>query len=154
MVDKSIDSYYSSVDKKLIDNLFKNNNLKNLINLSTVTDLYVFNKKNKKWQLKSKETLLKECNVIKKKELKTTSCLLNNLAKLNASSDTNNIKKIFDGLHNKISNLDNIISCIENLDTTETLTSLNENIPKQIKIIDLVSELTNSDSYIECYSNC
>ena len=154
MVDKSIDSYYSSVDKKLIDNLFKNNNLKNLINLSTVTDLYVFNKKNKKWQLKSKETLLKECNVIKKKELKTTSCLLNNLAKLNASRDTNNIKKIFDGLHNKISNLDNIISCIENLDTTETLTSLNENIPKQIKIIDLVSELTNSDSYIECYSNC
>lgn len=154
MVDKNIDSYYSSVDKKLIDDLYKNNNLKNLINLSTVTDLYVFNKKNKKWHLKSKKTLLKECNIIKKKELKTSSCLLNNLAKLNTNDDTSNIKKIFDGLHNKISNLNNIINCIENLDTSETMSNLNETPPKQIKIIDLIPKLNNSDSYIECYSNC
>ena len=42
----------------------KNNNLKNLINLSTQTDIYVFNKN----KLKDTDKLLKECQQIKKNE--------------------------------------------------------------------------------------
>ncbi len=57
---KSLDNYYSLVDKNLMDNMYKNNNLRNLLNLSTKSELYIFNKKNKKWQLKSKDKLLKE----------------------------------------------------------------------------------------------
>jgi len=114
--DNTIDQYYSSVDKNLISNLCKNNNLKNLIKLSTISELYIFNKKNKKWYLKSKDKLLKECENIKKKELKTSSIMLSNLAKLNTNHDVSNIKDICETLQTKISKLDNIINCINHID--------------------------------------
>jgi hypothetical protein len=115
--DNTIDQYYSTVDKNLILNLCKNNNLKNLIKLSTVSDLYIFNKKNKKWYLKSKEKLLKECENIKKKELKTSSIMLSNLAKLNTIQDISNVKDICENLQTKISNLDNLIKCINHIES-------------------------------------
>lgn len=115
--DNIIDQYYSLVDKNLISNLCKNNNLKNLIKLSTISDLYIFNKKNKKWYLKSKDKLLKECDNIKKKELKTSSTLLSNLAKLNTNHNVSEIKDICETLQTKISKLDNIINCINHINT-------------------------------------
>lgn len=116
--DNTIEQYYYSVDKNLISNLCKNNNLKNLIKLSTVSDLYIFNKKNKKWYLKSKEKLLKECENIKKKELKTSSTMLSNLAKLNTIQDVSKIKDICENLQTKISNLDNLIKCINHIESS------------------------------------
>ncbi len=114
-----IDKYYSSIDKSLLTNLCQNNNLKNLINLSTQTDIYIFNKKNKKWQLKSKDKLLKECEQIKKKELKVSSSMLSNLAKLSNLQDGDQVKSICQNLENKISNIDKIISCINKLDSPD-----------------------------------
>ncbi len=148
-MNKTIDEYYSSIDKSVLNNLCQNKNLKNLINLSTVNDIYIFNKKNKKWKLKSKDKLLKECKIIKKKEIKTTSLMLANLAKLNNSYETTNIKYICENLNNKITNIDNIIKCIELLD----LNTENNN-DNTIKIIDIVKSSDQSDSYIECYTNC
>lgn len=142
----NVNEYYSSIDKNIINNLCKNNNLKNLINLSTQSDVFVFNKKNKK--LKSKEQLLTECKQIKNKELKTTSTMLSNLAKLNNSNQinnhTNNVKQICKQLENKIETIDQMISCINDLDT-DSPTLQNYNI--QIVNID-------EDQYLECYSNC
>ena len=48
-----------------------NNNIKNLILLSSNTDLNLFNKKKNKWVLKNKNKLLKYYEKIKKKELKS-----------------------------------------------------------------------------------
>lgn len=201
--DNTIDQYYSSVDKNLISDLCKNNNLKNLIKLSTVTDLYIFNKKNKKWHLKSKDKLLKECENIKKKELKTSSTMLSNLAKLNTFQDISEVKDICDHLQNKISNLDNLINCINHIESVEIIpinyenedkinkqanyvsfdkiktiknitkkqhktieilnptiiSSLNKNEIKIININHNLDKYSNSisddsDSFIECYSNC
>jgi len=118
-----IDKYYSSIDKSLLNNFCKNSNLKNLINLSTQTDIYIFNKKNKKWQLKSKNVLLKECDQIKKKELKVSSSMLSNLAKLNNTNDFNTVKSICQNLENKISNIDKIITYINNLDGMSPINS-------------------------------
>ena len=42
---KSLNEYYLSVDKNILENMYKNNNLKNLINLSNKTDIKIFNKK-------------------------------------------------------------------------------------------------------------
>jgi hypothetical protein len=198
MTDKSIDQYYSSVDKNLIKSLCKNNNLKNLINLSTVSDLYIFNKKNKKWYLKSKDKLLKECKSIKKKEIKSSSFMLSNLAKLCSTNDISNIKDICENLQNKISNLDNLINCINYIESSIEIVPINyeqethkvdvnnivsfdeindvksnkkpiksipeqkAQLPEQIKIININHDLNkysqslsdNSDSFIECYSNC
>jgi len=152
-MDRTIDKYYSSIDKNILDNLCQNKNLKNLINLSTVTDLYIFNKKNKKLKLKSKDKLLKECKIIKKKEIKITSAMLANLAKLNNNYETNNIKYICENLNDKITNIDNIIKCIELLDTNTENNSDTFNINENIKIINIKSPEI-SDDYIEYYSNC
>jgi hypothetical protein len=152
-INKTIDEYYSCIDKNILNDLCKNKDLKNLINLSTITDLYIFNKKNKKWKLKSKDKLLKECETIKKKEIKITSNMLANLAKLNNNYETTNIKKICDNLHSKIINLDNIANYIHNLDST--ISPIDN---KKIKIIDIDNNLlSSSDSFngfIESYSNC
>jgi hypothetical protein len=174
MVDETINQHYSLVDNNLITNLCKNNSLKNLIKLSTSTDLYVFNKKHKKWNLKSKTTLLKECQNIRKKELKLSSSMLSNLAKLNSTKDILNVKNICNELQNKITNIDNIIDCIEHLELptnnnlkiskTNNIQSFTEQLsakPTQnINIIDINNVLNkqntteNSDSFIECYTNC
>ena len=123
--DNTIDQYYYSVDKNLISNLCKNNNLRNLIKLSTVSDLYVFNKKNKKWYLKSKDKLLKECENIKKKELKSSSTMLSNLAKLNTVHNVIEVKDICETLQNKISNIDNIIKCLNHIDSFVDVVPIN-----------------------------
>ena len=142
----NVNNYYSSIDKNIINNLCKNNNLKNLINLSTQSDVFVFNKKNKK--LKSKEKLLNECKQIKNRELKTTSSMLSNLAKLNNSQEiinhSNDVKQICSQLENKMVTLDQMISCINDLNS-ESPTLQNYNI----KILDI-----DQDQYLECYSNC
>lgn len=130
-----IDTYYSKVDKKVLINLCKNNNLKNLINLSTQTDINVFNKN----KLKNKDKLLKECEQIKKKELKHTSMLLSNLAKLNQINDIQNVHNVCQTLENKITNIDKIIDCVKILDNNDT---------------DVSTKTENMTDYIECYSNC
>jgi hypothetical protein len=130
-----IDTYYSNVDKKVLTNLCKNNNLKNLINLSTQTDINVFNKN----KLKNKNKLLKECEQIKKKELKHTSMLLSNLAKLNQVNDIQNIHNVCQKLEDKITNIDKIIDCVKVLEVNDT---------------DVSTKSDNMTEYIECYSNC
>jgi hypothetical protein len=63
----NIENYYKNIDKPVINDYINNFNLKNLLELSTITDLYVFNKKKKnEWKLKDKRLLLKECEHISK----------------------------------------------------------------------------------------
>lgn len=140
MADNNKLDKYSSIDKSLINKLCQNNNLKNLINLSSLTDINIFNKKNKKWQLKSKDKLLKECELFKKKKLKISSSMLSNLAKLGNTYETENVKNICKELTDDISNIDKIINCIQNLEHTN-------NQPVN-------SDNSSTDDYIECYSNC
>jgi len=168
---KSLNDYYSSVDKNLLENLYKNNNLRNLINLSSKTDLYIFNKKNKKWQLKSKDKLLKECNQIKKKEIKESSIRLSNLAKLTNNNEYNSVTSIYNTLQLKIADIDKIVNCINHIDTSSE--SINQDFFKpnivsfdEIPInkkestinlnleIDSKSESSCCENYIECYGNC
>jgi hypothetical protein len=124
---EEINKYYPSIDKNVLTDLCKNNNLKNLINLSTQTDIPIFTKN----KLKKKEKLLKECEKIKKQELKKSSTMLSNLAKLNQLTEmkVENIQTIYKKLEDKITTID--------------------------KIIDYVNVLSDeSEKYIECYSNC
>ena len=137
-----IDEYYSRIDKNILTNLCKNENLKNLIHLSTYTDIYVFNKKNKNYQLKTKDKLLKECEQIKRKEIKTSSSMLSNLAKLNDTHNSDSIKKLCNNLQSRITNIDNFVDCLNKIDAKEN------NI-----ILDVLSD-SSSDNFIEYYSNC
>ena len=123
----------NKIDECSLNRLCENNNIKNLVQLSADIDLCVFNKKYNKWNVKPKDKLLKECEKIKKSEVKNVSYKLANLAKLSS----NNID--IDPLYNKIKNIDTVINYINNTD-------INIDTIKKNKI--------ESEKYIESYSNC
>ena len=129
-----------NIDKDILDNLCKNEKIKNLINLSSQSEICIFNKRNKKLKLKSKEKLLKECNQIRKKEIKNSSSMLSNLAKLN-NNDMKDIKNICNNLENKITTIDSMIDYINDIDSETTNYTF---IPTIINL---------EEKYIECYSN-
>jgi esterase/lipase len=110
----NIDKYYSTVDKNVINNLCTDNNIKNLIHLSAKTDINPFNKCKKKWNLKSKNKLLKECENIKKKEFKEIYSRLNNLSKL-GNNNIDDLKNIYKKSENKLDTLHKLINCINNI---------------------------------------
>ena len=132
MDNNNIENYYKNIDKPLIDNYVNNFNLKNLLVLSTLNDLYLFtqnNKKNNKWILKDKREILKECDIKRKKTIKEVSSSLNILSKNKSSHLIKEIKIKNNTLLNKIENIDSFIESIE------------QNYP------------TISEEYMEIYSN-
>jgi hypothetical protein len=106
-------------------------NLKNLIYLSSLYDINIFNNKKKFITIKPKEKILKECDKQIKKEVKTSSC---NLVKISSDNSTN-VKNICTNLETKINNINNIINCVNT-----------------INIKDIKINRDNLD-YIEYYSN-
>jgi hypothetical protein len=114
MENNNIENYYKNIDKPIIDNYINNFNLKNLLTLSTITDLYLFTKKKKNlWKLKDKRIILKECDSKRKKTIKEVSTSL--VALINNKS-TNLIKEIKiknNILLNKIENIDSLVETIE-----------------------------------------
>ncbi len=124
-MDSNINQYYSNIDKNILNNLCQNENTKSLLFLSSISNLNIFNKNN---QIKSKKKILKNCESIKKKYIKTSSVMLSNLSKLNIT-DAHKINNIYDDLKYKINNIDEIIKTVDNISDTNT-------------------------RIIECYSNC
>ncbi len=139
--DKIVDweNYYSSVDKNTLNNLCSNTNIKNLIYLSSQVDLNPFNKKNKKWQLKNKEKIIKECEQYKKKEIKEFSYTLSNLAKL-GSNNTSDVKNICKNYEEKLDNIDKIITCANNINS-------NEKNPKNV-VTTIKTKTNNKTTYL------
>jgi hypothetical protein len=112
----NLKDYYSSNNKNLSNSIYSNNNIKNLIYLSSQMDINPFNKKNKKWELKTKEKIIKECEQVKKKKLKDFSSILSNLAKI-GSNNTTEVKSIYKSFENKLDNIDKIITCATYINT-------------------------------------
>jgi len=123
---------YNRINTENISNLEKLNNkynLKNLMELTNDTPINIFNKKKNNITLKNTDTIIKECNKIKKKEVNEAKYMLSNLSKLNTGYD--DIRKHY----NNIVKVDKII---------EYLT------------LDLGSDTesdTNSDNYMEIFEN-
>lgn len=126
---ETIENYYKNIDRPIINNYINNCNLKILLELSTITDLYVFTKKKREWILKDKRILLKECEYKRKKTIKEVFTYLNILSK---NKTVNLVQKI----KNKNNNL---------LNTVENIDFLIDTIEKNYPIIP--------DNYIEIYSN-
>jgi hypothetical protein len=131
------ENYYSSVDKTTLNNLCSNNNIKNLIYLSSQMDINPFNIKNKKWQLKNKEKIIKECEQFKKKEIKDFSYVLSNLAKL-GTNNTSDVKHIYKSFEDKLENIDKIITCVNNITTVDT------NVTNEANIINKTTKTKTS----------
>lgn len=109
-----IETYYKNIDKPVIDNYVNDLNLKNLLSLSTITNLYLFtNKKKNEWKLKDKRILLKECDAKRKNTIKEVTTSLNILSKNKSKNIIKEIKDKNDSLLNKIENIDSLIETIE-----------------------------------------
>lgn len=132
MENNNIETYYKNIDKPIIDNYVNNFNIKNLLALSTITDLYLFRKQKKnEWKLKDKREILKECNIKRKKTIKEVSTSLSVLAKISSTNLVTEIKNKNHTLFNKLENIDSLIETIE----------------KDYPL------LKDEDEYIEIYSN-
>ena len=114
-MENKIEDYYKNIDKPIINNYINNLNFKNLLELSTVTDLYVFKKQKKnQWKLKYKRQLLKECEFERKKTIKEVTTSLNVLSK-NKTTKIEDIKVKNNNMINKIENIDSLIETIEKI---------------------------------------
>jgi len=113
-MDYNIENYYKNIDKPIIDNCINNLHLKNLLALSSITDLYLFKKKKQNtWKLKDKRELLKECDIKRKQKLKAVTESINELSKNKSKDLLLEVKKKNNLLLNEIETIDTLIETIE-----------------------------------------
>lgn len=126
-----------------MDNVNQDSNLKYLIKLSSESEIDIYDKK---LNLKPKDTILKNCEAIKKKELKEIkrySVMLSNLAKLSNNDNIDQIKTTYNNLEHKINTINNIEEMIKCLNKIEI-------VKQPIKSVRYIKP--NID-YIESYTN-
>jgi len=136
MIENDINEYYSNISSDYLLDICKNNKFKNLIKLSIETNINIFNINKNNYKIKNQEQLLKECEIIKKKEIKNSSSKLSNLAKLNTNYNYD-VKNIFNNLENKINKIDELIISIKTINKS--------NIES--------NNIINKNIYLEYYSN-
>lgn len=110
----NLENYYKNIDKPIINDCLNKFNLKNLLELSTITNLYVFTKQKKKnWRLKEKRMLLKECDIKRKQKLKAVTESINELSKNKSKDLLLEVKQKNNSLFNEIETIDTLIETIE-----------------------------------------
>jgi hypothetical protein len=165
--------FYKDVDKPIINNIYKDNFGKNVLEFSTIHEIPILKKDKNIWKIKDKRKLLKDINIIQKNKIKIFKDSFNNL--------NINIKDIKENNHKLISDIESITNIKNKLIDDESYIKLknlvnlgkpikqkggkknNESI--QIKIIDInnnepiklnINQLinsTDSNDFIEIFSN-
>ena len=72
--------FYKKINKPIIDKMVTDNSFKNILELSTVSEIPLLKKEKNNWYLKDKKKILKEIESTKKKKIKE---IKNNLSKIN-----------------------------------------------------------------------
>jgi gas vesicle protein len=110
----NLEKYYKNIEKPIINDCLNKLNLKNILELSTITDLYLFTKKKKTdWKLKEKRILLKECDIKRKQKIKEFTDNLNELSKYKSKNILSQVKEKSNNIFNDIETLENMIESIE-----------------------------------------
>jgi hypothetical protein len=136
--------FYNDIDKPIINNLYNNQNLKNILELSVETKIPIFKKDKHKLRIKDKRKLLKEADIIKKQKIKEITTNLNN----------NDDIQINNKLMSEIETINNFRKNIESNNDLSGLQFLGKKNEKyQIKIVDIIPEKSDNDDYIEVFSN-
>jgi hypothetical protein len=167
--------FYKKINKPIIDKMVTDNSFKNILELSTVSEIPLLKKEKNNWYLKDKKKILKEIESTKKKKIKE---IKNNLSKINIIKindiKENNNKLIsdlesIDLLKNNIeddiiyNNIRNLSLLSNNIELTKKLKrnqlggTQNLNNKKNLKIIKInLDELnisSDSNEFIEIFSN-
>ena len=131
--------YYQSI--KLPEECFNKKSIKNLLELSAVNNINLFDDKKKNLKIKSKRKIIKECGEKKKENIDN---LVNQLSNFNLKNDiisSNEVKNINDNTINNLKSIDSIIKIVNSKDSEiETLKHI-------------ITEENNDDSFIERFSN-
>jgi hypothetical protein len=130
--------FYKDIDKPIIDKMVNDNSFKNILELSTVSEIPLLKKDKNNWHLKDKRKILKDIENSKKKKIKE---IKNNLSKIDVIKindiKENNNKLLTDLesinlLKNNIEN-DDIYNNIKNLSLLSNNIELTKNSKKNQK---------------------
>lgn len=127
--------YYK--DYNLPQECFKCDNLKNLLELSAINNIPIFERKKDNIKVNSKKKIIKECRKLKKIKLKELTKELNGYNITESDVSCHKIKDTNDKYVNNIQSIDNIIKILNNDNNIDYLD-------------ELVSE---KNDFIEVYSN-
>ena len=165
--------FYKEIDKPIINNIYKDNFGKNVLEFSTINEVPIFKKDKDVWKIKDKRKLLKDIELIQKKKIKKFKNSFDNL--------NIHIKDIKDNNNKLLSDIESITKIKNKLEDDEAYIKLknlvnlgkpikqkggkkNKEIMK-IKIIDInnkeeiklnINNLINSidsNDFIEIFSN-
>lgn len=124
--------FYKDVDKPIIDNMINNESFKNILELSTVSEIPLLKKDKNNWSLKDKRVILKDLDNSKKKKIKE---IKNNLSKL----DEIKIIDIKESNNKLMSDLESINILKNKLEDDEFYNNL-KNISKLSNGIELIKK--------------
>jgi hypothetical protein len=115
---------YKDIDKPIINNLYENDQTKEIMELSERSELLLLKKDKNRWVLKDKRKLLKEIDMVKNRKVREFTSSISKLGKnspnINLMKDTNN----------------KMISDLESID----------NLKKSLNDDDVYSKLQNATS--------
>jgi hypothetical protein len=156
------------INKPIIDKMITDNSFKNILELSTISEITLLKKQKNNWFLKDKKKILKEIETSKKKKMKE---IKNNLYKINIIK-INDIKENNNKLFSDLESIDLLKNNIENdiiYNNIKNLSLLSNNIEltkqpkrktkqkKKLEIIkidfDKLNLSSDSTDFIEVFSN-
>tara|TARA_E500000178_G_C16633609_1_gene578800 strand:- start:38 stop:457 length:420 start_codon:yes stop_codon:yes gene_type:complete len=123
-------------DLNIPETCFNKESVRNLLQLSADNNLNLFNNKNRKIKTKSKKKIVKECEQLKKIKIAELSKELNKFKK----DQSINSEKILETNNKFLNNLESIDSIINIVNTENEIDELN-------------NLLSDSDEFIEMFSN-
>jgi hypothetical protein len=127
--DLRIIDFYKNIDIPIINNMVSDNSFKNILELSSISEISLLKKQKKKWCLIDKRKILKDIEITKKRKINE---IKNNLSKIDIikiDDIKNNNNKLFSDLEsinllkNNI-NDDNIYNNIKNLSLLSNVVEL------------------------------
>lgn len=164
--DLRIIDFYKNIDIPIINNMVSDNSFKNILELSSISEISLLKKQKKKWCLIDKRKILKDIEITKKRKINE---IKNNLSKIDIikiDDIKNNNNKLFSDLEsinllkNNI-NDDNIYNNIKNLSLLSNVVELIKDTPynkynkitKQKKVKNQLGGLNSSIKIIDFEEN-
>jgi hypothetical protein len=190
---------YKDIDKPIINNLYENDQTKEIMELSERSELLLLKKDKNRWVLKDKRKLLKEIDMVKNRKVREFTSSISKLGKnspnINLMKDTNNkmisdlesidnLKKSLndDDVYSKLQNAtsinylskdnlkeknkesnkinipvikqnDKLINNTTTISNSKHVIKSKQNGGNQKKTLSDISQLSESEDFIEVFSN-
>ena len=140
--------FYKEINKPIIDKMITDDSFKNILDLSSISEIPLLKKEKNNWYLKDKNKILKEIETRKKTKMKE---IKRNLSKINIIK-INDIKENNNKLFSDLETIDLLKNNIENdtiFNNIKKLSLLSNNIELTKKRRTHIFNIEESESEIE-----